>query len=60
MEWNSAVGNILIRGLSKSLLNIDRHGTSTTTLGSLFQCLITLAVKKKKKNPHVQSEPSPA
>lgn len=49
MEWNSAVGNILIRGLSKSLLNIDRHGTSTTTLGSLFQCLITLAVKKKKK-----------
>ena len=35
--------------LSKCLLNTDRHGTSTTFLGSLFQCLTSL--------PNIQSEP---
>ncbi|KAK4826388.1 hypothetical protein QYF61_008059, partial [Mycteria americana] len=31
---------------SKHLLNTSRDGDSTTSLGSLFQCLITLSVKK--------------
>ncbi|KAK4833077.1 hypothetical protein QYF61_027739 [Mycteria americana] len=31
---------------SKRLLNTSRDGDSTTSLGSLFQCLITLSVKK--------------
>ena len=31
---------------SKHLLNTSRDGDSTTSLGSLFQCLTTLSVKK--------------
>jgi len=31
---------------SKRFLNTSRDGDSTTSLGSLFQCLTTLSVKK--------------
>jgi len=31
---------------SKQFLNASRDGYSTTSLGSLFQCLTTLSVKK--------------
>jgi len=34
--------------LSRRVLNISREGDSTTSLGSLFQCSITLRGKKKK------------
>jgi len=37
---------MLLRALSKCLLNADRLETSTASLGSLFQCLTTLLVKK--------------
>lgn len=36
----------LLRALSKCLLNTDWHGTSTTSLGSMFQCLKTFMVQK--------------
>lgn len=36
---------ILIRTFFKCHLNTDRHRTSTTSLGSLFQCLTTITVK---------------
>lgn len=39
----------------KCLLNTDKHGTSTTSLGSLFQCLTMLMVNKFFLN--FQSEP---
>jgi len=35
---------------SKRLLNTSRVGDSTTSLGSLFQCLTTLSAKKLFKN----------
>lgn len=37
---------MLLKILSKSLLNIDRHGSSITSIGSLLQCLTTLPVEK--------------
>jgi len=37
---------MLLRALSKCLLNPDRLGALTTSLGSLFQHLTTLSVKK--------------
>lgn len=37
---------MLLRALSECPLNIDRHRVSTTSLGSLFQCLTTLMVQK--------------
>ena len=37
---------MLLQTLSKCLLNTDRLGESTASLGSLFQCLTTLLVKK--------------
>ena len=40
---------------STCLLNTSRDGDSTTSLGSLFQCLTTLSVKKFF--PNIQSEP---
>jgi len=36
----------MLRALSKCLSNTDSLGASTTSLGSLFQCLTTLSVKK--------------
>ena len=36
----------LHRTLSRRVLNISREGDFTTSLGSLFQCSITLRVKK--------------
>jgi len=36
----------LQRTLSRWVLNISREGESTTSLGSLFQCFVTLRVKK--------------
>ena len=36
----------LHRTLSRQVLNISREGESTTSLGNLFQCSITLKVKK--------------
>ena len=36
----------LHRTLSRQVLNISREGDSTTSLGSLFQCSVTLRVKK--------------
>jgi len=36
----------LHRNLSRQVLNISREGDSTTSLGSLFQCSVTLRVKK--------------
>jgi len=36
----------LHRTLSRQVLNISREGDSTTSLGRLFQCSITLRVKK--------------
>jgi len=36
----------LHRTLSRWVLNISREGDSTTSLGNLFQCSITLRVKK--------------
>ena len=36
----------LQRILSRRVLNISREGDSTTSLGSLFQCSVTLRVKK--------------
>ena len=44
----------MLRALSKWLLNTDRLGASTTSLGSLFQCLTTLS---KEMFPNVKSEP---
>jgi len=38
---------MLLWALSKYLLNTDRLGASITPLGSLFQCLTTLSVKKR-------------
>ncbi|KAK4809905.1 hypothetical protein QYF61_023392 [Mycteria americana] len=38
---------------SKRLLNTSRDGDSTTSLGSLFQCLITLSVKRDR--PHLST-----
>lgn len=35
-----------MRSLSKQLLTTGSHGASTTSLGSLFQCLTTLTVNK--------------
>ena len=35
----------LLRVLSSLTLNISKDGTSTTTLGNMFQCLITLIAK---------------
>ena len=32
--------------LSRRVLNISREGESTASLGSLFQCFVTLRVKK--------------
>ncbi|KAK4831073.1 hypothetical protein QYF61_015271 [Mycteria americana] len=40
---------------SKRLLNTSRDGDSTTSLGSLFQCLITLF--SEVKFPNIQSKP---
>lgn len=37
---------MLLRAISQCLLNTDRHGTFTTSLGSLCQCLIALTVQK--------------
>jgi len=37
---------MLLRALSKCLLNTERVGASTASLGSLFQCLSTLLVRK--------------
>jgi len=37
---------LLLRALSKYLLNTDGLGASTTSLESLFQCLTNLSVKK--------------
>ena len=37
---------MLLRALSKCLLNPDRLGASTSSLGSLFSSLTTLSVKK--------------
>lgn len=37
---------MLLRALSKCLLNADRHGASATSLRSLFQGLTTLTVKE--------------
>lgn len=39
------------RASSKCLLNSDRHGASTTSPGSLFQCLTTLMGKKSFLTP---------
>ena len=36
----------LHRNLSRQILNISREGDSTTSLGSLFQCSVTLRGKK--------------
>ena len=36
----------LPRTLSRRVLNISREGDSTTSLGSLFQCSVTLRVRK--------------
>jgi len=36
----------LHRALSRQVLNISREGDSTTSLGSQFQCSVTLRVKK--------------
>jgi len=36
----------LHRTWSRQVLNISREGDSTTSLGSLFQCSVTLRVKK--------------
>jgi len=36
----------LHRTVSRQVLNISREGESTTPLGSLFQCSVTLRVKK--------------
>jgi len=38
---------VLLRALSKCPLNADRLGASTTSPGSLCQCLATLSVKKR-------------
>jgi len=38
--------NRLHRTLSRQVLNISRKGDSTTSLGSLFQCSVTLRGKK--------------
>lgn len=38
--------SILLRSLSKCFLNADRHGVSSSSLGSLFQCLTILVVNK--------------
>ncbi|EOB03656.1 hypothetical protein Anapl_02449, partial [Anas platyrhynchos] len=37
---------ISLSSTSKRLLKTSRDGDSTTSLGSLFQCLATLSVKK--------------
>jgi len=37
----------MLRALSKCILNTGRHATTTTSLGTLFQCLISLLVKKR-------------
>jgi len=41
---------------STRFLNTSRDGDSTTSLGSLFQCLTTLSVKKFF--PNIQSKPT--
>lgn len=38
--------SMLLRALSKGLLDIDRLGSLTASRGSLFQCLTALTVKK--------------
>lgn len=38
--------SILLRALSKCLLDTDKHGASTTSLRSLLQYLTTLMVNK--------------
>lgn len=37
--------NLLVRALSKCLLNIDRQGASDTSLESQFHCLTTITIK---------------
>ena len=57
--WGTSVGHLvqpscrtrvtyskLHRTLSRRVLNISREGDSTTPLGSLFQCCVTLREKK--------------
>jgi len=44
-----------LRATSTWLWNTSRDGDSTTSLGSLFQCITTL-LEKKKKNPITQPE----
>jgi len=48
----------VIKALSKHLLNTDRLGASTMSLGSLFQGLTTLSIKKcvTMSNLNVQSK----
>ena len=43
----------LHRTLSRWVLNISREGDSTTSLGSLFQCSVTLRVKKFFGSPQL-------
>lgn len=38
--------SLLLRALSKCFLNTDRRGASTSSLGSLFQYLTSLSIKK--------------
>lgn len=45
-SWLTRNENKLLGALSRCLLNTDRQGASTTSLGSLSLCLSTLTVKK--------------
>ena len=37
--------DLVLRALSSLTLNVSKDGAPTTSLGNLFQCLITLTVK---------------
>ena len=47
---------MVLRALSKCLLNTDRLGASTTSLGSLFQCLTSLTQKYFGQNEAVEED----
>lgn len=59
MKWEGRSGDHLVqssfsyskflRAVSCRVLNISRNGDSATSLDSLWRCLTTLTVKKKKK-----------
>jgi len=45
-----------LSALSTHLLNTSRDGDSTTSLGSLFQCLTILSVKKSEPTQKMEEQ----